>query len=264
MSEERKHSWFAMRRGIHDHPLFNKRHDRLYVWSWMISTAAWRDTRQDAGGIMIDVHRGQILTSYRQIETATGVGVKVLRNLISALEKEGAVKISQVKAGTKPGTPKGTGRGTVRTLITICNYEKYQSYESDGGTGGGTAGGTGGAQVGHTKVQEYKDITLEANASKGADAPEAIEVSILSKAVWDAGKTYLTSRSVENPGSLIGRWLKSSTPVKILEAIETAQKVGTQDPVPYITEILNRENANQNGQPDLDALFADIKKEARQ
>jgi uncharacterized protein YdaU (DUF1376 family) len=84
--------------------------------------------------------------------------------------------------------------------------------------------------------EPYK--TLEADASNGAGAPTTIEVSVTSAAVWAAGKPYLASRGVENPGAMIGRWLKSHSPLALLGAIEAAQKSGTQDPVPYIIEAL--------------------------
>ena len=104
--------WFAVKRGITSHPIFHKRPERVYVWLWMLETAAYQDTRQDASGRPVDVKRGQILTSFRQIETATGVSLKTIRGLIDLLKSERAIDIDL---------------GTGRMLITICNYDKYQA-----------------------------------------------------------------------------------------------------------------------------------------
>lgn len=211
--------WFAMKRGLHDHPIFHKQPLRVAAWSWMVATAAYKDTRQDANGKTVVVKRGQLLTSYRQMSDATGVSIKALRILIARLEGENAI-----------GTDKGTGR----LLITIRNYDKYQSAPADEGTGKGT----GRAQEGHTKETREQDTTLEAKASNGADAPSVVEISVVSSAVWAAGRQYLSSRGVPNPGAMIGKWLKTHPPIAILGAIEAAQSSGTQDPIPYITAAL--------------------------
>ena len=106
MSNDMRPGWFAVKRGITNHPIFHKRPDRAFVWLWMLETAAYQDTRQDAGGKPVSVKRGQVLTSFRQIESATGVSVKIARGLIDLLKAERAIDIDT---------------GTGRMLITICN-----------------------------------------------------------------------------------------------------------------------------------------------
>lgn len=138
--------WFAMNRAMFSHPIFEGNPDRVAAWAWMIATAAWKDVKQNANGKTVTVKRGQLLTSYRQMSKATGVSIKSLRNLILRLKGENAVVIDT---------------GTGRLLITIRNYDKYQSKHADGGTGEGTAR----AQQGHTKEQGNKGTTVEANAS---------------------------------------------------------------------------------------------------
>ena len=213
--------WFAMNRAMFTHPIFSGNPDRVAAWAWMIAMAAWKDTRQDAGGKAVTVKRGQLLTSYRQMSKATGVSIKTLRILIERLQGENAI---------------GTETGTGRLLITIRNYEKYQSSEP----GRGTARAQQGHRKGTQKEQDNK-ITTPSNEGDALSAPESstVEVSVSSSAVWNAGKPFLSSRGVANPGAMIGRWLKSHPPLAILAAIETAQRAGTQDPVPYITQILN-------------------------
>jgi hypothetical protein len=210
--------WFAMKRGVHEHPLFHKQPQRLYVWTWIVATAAWKDTRQDANGKTVIVKRGQILTSYRQISDATGVGVQVIRTLLDRLRDERAID---------------TDANTGRLLITIRNYEKYQDARGDGNTGQNTRA----THEQHTKGTS-EPVTLEADASNDAAASAPIEVSVISSAVWTTGKQYLASRGIANAGAMIGRWLKDHPPLALLAAIEAAQRSGTQDPIPYITETL--------------------------
>ena len=49
--------------------------------------------------------------------------------------------------------------------------------------------------------------------------------------------------------SLIGKWLKTSAPTKVMEAICAAERIGTLDPIPYVTEALkaNKPVANTLG-----------------
>lgn len=81
------------------------------------------------------------------------------------------------------------------------------------------------------------DIDTVAKATDG-EAVEPVEVSVVSAAVWKAGKPFLASKGVANAGGMIGRWLKSYPPLALLQAIEAAQRAGTEDPIPYITEAL--------------------------
>ena len=129
--------WFAMNRAMFEHPLFAGNPERVAAWAWMIAMAAWKDTRQDAGGKVVIVKRGQLLTSYRQMSKSTGVSIKTLRTLIDRLQHGNAV---------------GIETGTGRLLITIRNYEKYQAPDGDGGTAR--------AQQGHTKRTREQDNKL--------------------------------------------------------------------------------------------------------
>lgn len=221
-----------MKRGLHEHPVFHRQPMRVAVWSWMVSTAAWKPTKFKVDGHVLTLERGQLCVSQRQISDETGVGRQVIRALLADLEAEKTITQKSASGATHG-----------RTIITICNYDKYQSAIK-------TENPPENPPTTHrqpTKEQGNKDITLEANASNGADAPSTIQVSVVSSAVWAAGKQFLTSRGIENPGAMIGRWLKSHSPLDLLGAIEAAQKSGTQDPIPYITEALKPQKSGPTG-----------------
>lgn len=225
--------WFAVRRGISEHPVFRHRMDRLGFFVWMIERACWKETPFDIHGKTITLKRGQFCASYAQMSEATGLSVKEIRNLFKRLKVDKVVGIEG-------------GKG--RTIVTLCNYEKYQSAIQDGGK----AKGKRGASEGQAKEQSNKDITLEANASNGAEAP--VPVNLISSALWQVGKQFLASKEVKDPGKIIGMWIRDyKDPLRILSAIESAQRVGTEDPVPYITKALQ-----PNAEPDLEALLANV------
>lgn len=217
--------WICSYRAIWDHPIFRGNAARVGVWDWLLKKAAWKPMQFIAGGETINLQRGQLCISQAQVTEETGMPRQQLRSFLTALEREGAIQ-------TQPATKATKGR----TLITVCNYGRYQLQEKP-------------ANQRATKEQPTKeqDNTYPSTSSLRSEVeaepvpehqPDTIEVDILSKAVWDVGKTYLASRGVKNAGAMIGRWLKDATPTQILEAIQTAQRSGTQDPVPYITEVL--------------------------
>ncbi len=106
--------WFSINRAMLEHPIFEGQPLRVAAWVWLVGKAAWKDTKQNANGKTVEVKRGQILTSYRQMSAATGVPVQVLRTLVQRLTTDNTI---------------ATETNTGRLLITLCNYEKYQSQQ---------------------------------------------------------------------------------------------------------------------------------------
>lgn len=215
--------WFAVKRGITSHPIFHKRPDRAFVWLWMLETAAYKDTRQDAGGKPINVRRGQVLTSFRQIEAATGVGLQVIRTLFKLLESEHAIN---------------TDTSNGRLLVTICNYEKYQAPEKSENTAANTAP----TQRQHTKETREQIPPTEA-ASKSAD-PDKI--------MFDAGREILVGagKSAAEAGRLLGMWRRDHGTEAVIAAISRARREGAIDPVSFIPGCL-RFKAKQSSAPTI-------------
>jgi len=100
------------------HPVFR---DLLEagIWAWMCDTAAWKDTKIRFNGELVSLRRGQLVTSIRFMSEGFRIGEQVTRTFLENLKNEGM-------ANTQP-----THRGTV---ITICNYDKYQENENSANT----------------------------------------------------------------------------------------------------------------------------------
>ena len=84
------------------------------MWAWMCDTAVWEDTRIRFNGQMMGLQRGQLITTIRFLVNGFGLGFQVTRTLLETLELEGMIN---------------TQTNTRGTIITICNYEKYQQGE---------------------------------------------------------------------------------------------------------------------------------------
>lgn len=107
--------WFAITHGIRKHPIFKGRPERLGAWVAMLDEAAFTDTVQDVGGVVVPVLRGELCAAQSMLEDITGLSRQQLRTFMAALEKSGSI-------ATRPATKSTKSR----TIITFCNYGKHQ------------------------------------------------------------------------------------------------------------------------------------------
>lgn len=210
--------WIAVKRGLTQHPIFHKRPDRAFVWLWLLETAAYKDTRQDAGGRPIEVKRGQVLTSLRQIEAATGVGIQVIRTLLDIMRSDHAIN---------------TDTSSGRLLVTICNYDKYQSSDSDGNAPPNTL---------LTRRQHTKETNKQIPTTSDAPAsPDPVKV------LFDAGVTVLASGGInaKQARSMVGLWRKEFGDEAVIVALGRAQREGAVDPASFVMGCLKAARARK-------------------
>lgn len=171
--------FIKLHRGWQNSDLFkdNEPYCERMAWIWLVENAAWKDTtRYNHKGEMIEVKRGQIHTSLSALETSFGWSKKKIRGFIDRLEKRHMV---------------GTKRAQSGTLLTICNYGKYQDNKEEQGHGQGTTRGTVRAQLGHTQEEEIRkdkkkeDIYTPVKKGKKTSFPDGFKPS-----PTPASKTY--------------------------------------------------------------------------
>lgn len=235
MSEFERGNWFAIKRGAINHPIFAKQPERWFVWTWMLETAAWKDIPQDANGKTIIVKRGQLLTSYRQISNATGVSIQIIRTLFKRFRTESVIN---------------TATNTGRLLITICNYEKYQAPQKTANTPINTRA----THDQHTKEQ-VNNIPVGTSDKSSSEMPDEFET--ITAMTWRYGKRLLMQcgSSEKHAGSMIGKWLKTTKDVDLLKAIQAAQKIETQDPIPYIQQFIQKPKSEREEQQRITDLW---------
>lgn len=108
-------SWYRMHRGWMDNSVFrNEAFSRRDAFIWLVENANYKPAKLYAPKGEIEVGRGQIFHSLRFMAAAWKWDESKVRRFLSSLSRE---KI--IDAATDAG----------QTLITICNYEKYQSEE---------------------------------------------------------------------------------------------------------------------------------------
>lgn len=108
--------WVAIDRGIFSHEFFAREpFSEREAWLWMIANAAWQDTRHRVGGEMLDVPRGSFYCTLRGLQSVWMWGSDTrVRRFLKRTQTE---RMTRIKTNAK------------KTLVTICNYDEYQSCE---------------------------------------------------------------------------------------------------------------------------------------
>lgn len=89
------------------------------AWIWIISRAAWKETRHRIGTEMVVVHRGSFLTTLREMQLAwLWRSDTRVRTFLRRLESD---KMIEAKTNAKGNAQK--------THIRVCNYEVFQSIK---------------------------------------------------------------------------------------------------------------------------------------
>ncbi|MEN3973095.1 hypothetical protein WJS89_10485 [Sphingomicrobium sp. XHP0235] len=163
-----------LHRGWEDSAHFRKEaYCERAAWAWLLSNAAWKDTHRRTSKGLVEVKRGELHVSLRQLGKVWGWSKGKVERFISVLE-------------TAHSVTQRTGQGG--RILTICNFNKYQSRPEDDGTVNGTQSGTQTGQRRDTQEESKED---KEDKKGGADAPYAFvgKVIRLKPSDYDAWRT---------------------------------------------------------------------------
>ena len=136
--------WVKIYRRILDNPAFRNEAEAM-CFAWMVLRAQWRDTEVRYKGRVIRLRRGELAISLRDMADDWEWSKSRCERFIDRL-----------KTGTLTETRTETGV----TIITICNYSKYQDPEDEAGTVAETEAGqdrdTTGTQNKKGRIEETK------------------------------------------------------------------------------------------------------------
>lgn len=108
----------TIHRKILGHPLFVAKPKARMVFQDLILLAAFTNCQQDWRGRPVQLKRGQVMISVAEICKRTTFSTREIRTILNQLANYEMVKID--KANDK-----------APSIITICNYSKYQDLESE-------------------------------------------------------------------------------------------------------------------------------------
>jgi len=159
--------YVAMSRDWQDHDIFaGDEFSRRDAWAWLIANAAWRTEAVVIGRRKVEIQRGEMTHSVRFLAEKWGWSKSAVARFLTKLQKEKMVEIRAVTSGTVSGTVCGTETGTVQSVISICNYDKFQTP----GKGERDSSGDSQRDSLRDKEEEYKPVKPEeeVTAQKGA------------------------------------------------------------------------------------------------
>ena len=231
----------ALYREAVDHPLFVGDSSRLGAWTYLVLKACWKPTKFNIGGKITDLDRGQLCVSRSQLSEAWGW-------------KPSAVERFLVRLETEQMIGRATGQG--RTVITICNYAKYQDIEEKAGQP--TEQAIGQPSDSHRTTKEQGNQETKAIPSAKADGRDASSATPLPTALDVAGAIFRTGVTIlkaaghddRQARSIIGRWRKTYSNGTVLAVLANCQNTQPppSSPVEWITKALQAEQQRAAGQ----------------
>jgi len=170
--------WIKLHRSLLDHPLWLKV-PFTYGQAWvdLLLLANHKPGTIWPRGIMIEVKRGQVGHSQRTLAARWGWTRNRVNHFLHDLET-----MQQIELLTEPQNK------NVSTLISIKNYDQYQSSEA---TNEATNNTTDGPQMGHKRYQN-KNEKNEKNIIISPDAEE-----VLSYLNQKTGKAFRNTKHIE-------------------------------------------------------------------
>ncbi|GEM_PF-709888 len=214
-SEKKTLEYFIpISRKLFEHRLWceEREFSRFEAWIYLLKEARFEDMKLYDGNKVITIQRGQVYASIRFLSKAFGWSTKKLLNFIDLLITDNMITKETVKE-------------TGQTLITICNYDRYNTLDLKRETPKETIW----KQQGNSKETKYnKDINKE-NKDKDIIPPIIPQVGVEEKNWRDDFQIYILDldsqyNAIISDGDFIAERQKYFPHVNIQLSIEKAYK----------------------------------------
>ena len=156
---------YQMHRGWQDHPVFGKKpYDERGAWEWLIAYAAHGATTVAVNGEPVELQRGQLCYSVRFLAERWRWSKSRVHRFLQKFAKWDMIQIC-----AKTGTESGTGV----TLITVCNYNDYQTPRKKAGQQEGQERDSSGTNKKNEKKTTYLSLESDVPEQEGLDLGSA-------------------------------------------------------------------------------------------
>lgn len=225
--------FFAVHRGVWDHPSFAPEpFTEREAWFWMLSSAAWECKSVRVGRAVVELKRGQLAFSLRFLAEKFRWSEARVRRRITRMISDALIEVKSTREAT---------------LITICNYDKYQLSRRTDDT---SSDAPTEVKSTHQPTQRRTNNNLTNNNSvanatdAGASDPRA---RLFTRGL--AKLASLTGKGPDSCRSFLGKCLKEAgdDAIVVLAAIEDAERNQVIDPSAYIARLLKGRSNGQTG-----------------
>jgi hypothetical protein len=214
--------WIAVCADVFEHEVLSHGpFDRRSAWLWLIANAAWKSKRVNHKGKPLQLERGQVLAGRRHLAETWGWGEKQVRNFVEMLRDQKMIE-------------GGQSNGHFANVITICNYDRYQTATERANQSKGQSGASAGPERGQTFT---KGTTVEGReespngqsvnyAARETQTDRPAEKSDLKTAFNGATATMVADvakwMGVPATDPLAAKWLQSTLNANGQQATATA------------------------------------------
>lgn len=194
--------FYLMHRGWMDNPVFKgEPYTKASAWCWLIEAACWQPTRVGVAGKTIELERGQLSHSLRFMAEKWRWDEARVRRFLTKLEQEGMISRCVDAASVLRRCKKNDAAySAAQTIITICNYDKYQATQEPQNDGGDAAA-TQQRRSSDAKKKEVKEYINTSSNEEGAEAPRVT----FEKEYFETGKRMLGAKA----GGVLANLLKA-------------------------------------------------------
>jgi hypothetical protein len=120
--------YICLNRGALHHEFFRrKEHSEFEAWVWLLTEASWKPRTRRVGDFFVELQRGQLAASVRHLATIWKWSAGKVQRFIGRLKFETMIDVKN---------------DTGISVITICNYDKYQTGAPEHDTPTDTANDT--------------------------------------------------------------------------------------------------------------------------
>lgn len=222
-------------RGWRDSPALDTAEKRD-AWVWLIENACWKPKCVKIKGSIVALQRGELSFSVRFLAESWGWSKSKVDRFMADLRAE-----TMIETRSKSGTSAGHSAGQGQSIISICNYAKYQDKQEGERDNDSTESGTSAGQQ-RDKEEESKKEKKEGSVAKATGASAVDQV----KVIFDTGVRLLTAVDMtpNHARSLIGKWRKDYSDSAVLAVLARAEVERPMVPEEWIAQALKWENGN--------------------
>jgi len=122
-------SWFKISRAIVNHWVFANG-DYLKLWIYIIARANYKPSKILIGRKLVEVDRGELITSLASMARGSRVGVQTVRSFLDLAQRDLMIE----KLTQKSNTESNTQVTQKVTHLKVINYEAYQEVQQASNT----------------------------------------------------------------------------------------------------------------------------------
>ena len=163
---KRSRGYVKLYRSLLDSPIF-KNPALAHFWQYCLLKASYKDHVALVGYQRIDLEPGQFVFGRKVAAAKTGLTEKVVRRCVRALASLSCIEVGRKRAADG---------ARLHTVITICNWERYQGRDKDEGQTSGQKRAEEGPDLGHIQegeegVEKGEEVTPSLSLTSG-DLPK--------------------------------------------------------------------------------------------